>query len=158
AAREADVLWICVSDTAAVENVLFGSNGASGSLRKGMIVVDSSTISPSATQRFAERVRAAGGNYVDAPVTGSKIGAESAQLIFIAGGDVAVLQRLQPLFDAMGKRVVHMGGTGMGQAAKLAMNLQIAMIFEGFAEGMRLASSLGVAPERLIELIQASMV
>ena len=160
AAAGAEVVWICVSDTKAVEAVLFGADGAEQSLASGMIVADSSTISPSATRRFAERVKARGTDiaYVDAPVTGSKIAAEAGSLIFMAGGDEAVLARLQPLFHAMGKQVFHMGETGKGQAAKLVMNLQIAMIYEGFAEALTLAAKLGVEVERLLPLVQASMV
>jgi 3-hydroxyisobutyrate dehydrogenase-like beta-hydroxyacid dehydrogenase len=158
ATREAEVVWMCVSDTPAVERILFGADGVNAVAKDGMIVVDSSTISPAATRDFAARLRAKGADYVDAPVTGSKIGAESAQLIFIAGGREATLAALAPLFSAMGKKVVHMGETGLGQSAKLAMNLQIAMIYEGFAEALTLATRLGVKPEKLIELIQASMV
>lgn len=149
---------MCVSDTSAVEQVLFGQKGVEHGLSSGMIVVDSSTISPSATQRFAERVRSSGVDYVDAPVTGSKIGAANATLIFIVGGDEAVLARIQPLFDAMGKQVFRMGETGKGQAAKIVMNLQIALIYEGFAEALTLATKLGVDPGALISLVQASMV
>jgi len=160
AAAGAEVVWICVSDTKAVEAVLFGADGVEQSLASGMIVADSSTISPSATRRFAERVKARGTDiaYVDAPVTGSKIAAEAGSLIFMAGGDEAVLARLQPLFHAMGKQVFHMGETSKGQAAKLAMNLQIALIYEGFAEALTLAAKLGVGVERLLPLVQASMV
>ncbi len=75
AAQGAEVVWLCVSDTAAVEKVLFGPDGVEQSLAEGMIIADSSTISPSATVKFAERVRARGVGYVDAPMTGSKIGA-----------------------------------------------------------------------------------
>jgi 3-hydroxyisobutyrate dehydrogenase-like beta-hydroxyacid dehydrogenase len=123
-----------------------------------MIVVDSSTISPSATLKFAQRVRARGVEYVDAPVTGSKVGSENGTLIFIAGGPAAVVEKLQPLFSAMGKSVFRMGDTSKGQAAKLAMNLQIAMIYEGFAEALTLATKLGVSAETMMPLIQASMV
>jgi len=97
-------------------------------------------------------------DYVDAPVTGSKIGAENASLIFIVGGDEAVIERVKPLFDAMGKQVFRMGETGKGQAAKLVMNLQIALIFEGFAEALTLATKLGVNTEALISVVQASMI
>ena len=158
AAHDAEVIWMCVSDTAAVERILFAADGVSTALKSGAIVVDSSTISPAATRDFATKLRAKAADYVDAPVTGSKIGAESAQLIFIAGGKEETLAKLEPLFSAMGKKVVHMGETGLGQSAKLAMNLQIAMIYEGFAEALTLATRLGVKPEKLIELIQASMV
>ena len=158
AANGAEVVWICVSDTAAVEQVLFGEHGAAESLREGMVVVDSSTISPSVERGIAQRLQQRGVAHLDAPVTGSKLGAESAQLIFIVGGDEATLERVRPLFSAMGKDVKHMGPSSMGQAAKLAMNLQIALIFEGFAEALALATKLGVEPERLIGLVQASMV
>jgi 3-hydroxyisobutyrate dehydrogenase-like beta-hydroxyacid dehydrogenase len=158
AAQGAEVVWMCVSDTKAVDSVLFGIGGLEKALTSGMIVADSSTISPSATRRFAERVKARGAAYVDAPITGSKIAAEAGSLIFMAGGDEAVLARLDPLFKAMGKQVFHMGETGKGQATKLVMNLQIALIYEGFAEALTLATKLGVDVEKLLPLVQASMV
>lgn len=158
AADGVDVVWMCVSDTAAVERVLFAEDGVESRLRPGTIVVDSSTISPVETLKFAERVRAKGADYVDAPITGSKIGAESAQLIFMVGGKDETLKRLGPLFAQMGKKVVHMGETGKGQASKIALNLQIAMIFEGFIEGFSLATKLGVDPQRFVELVQNTMV
>ncbi|HWZ83409.1 MAG TPA: NAD(P)-dependent oxidoreductase [Terriglobales bacterium] len=158
AARGVEVVWMCVSDTKAVETVLFGPGGVEESLAEGMIIADSSTISPSATLRFADRVKARGVQYVDAPVTGSKIAADSGQLIFMAGGEDSALAALAPLFEAMGKQVFPMGETGKGQATKLAMNLQIALIFEGFAEAITLATKLGVDIGRLLPLVQASMV
>ncbi len=160
AARGVEVVWICVSDTKAVEEVLFCPGGVEQVLAEGMIIADSSTISPSATRRFAERVQARGTDiaYVDAPVTGSKIAAAAGSLIFMVGGDDAALTRLQPLFQAMGKQVFHMGETGKGQATKLVMNLQIALIYEGFAEALTLAAKLGVDVEKLLPLVQASMV
>ena len=158
AARGAEVVWMCVSDTQAVENVLFGPKGVEESLAEGMAIVDSSTISPSATRAFAERVRARGVQYVDAPVTGSKAGAESGTLIFIVGGEETAIEKLKPLFAAMGKQFFRMGETGKGHAAKLAMNLQIALIYEGFAEGLTLATKLGVDAATLLPLVQASMV
>ena len=158
AAQGAEVIWMCVADTDAVEQVLFGDNGVEQGLTQGAIVVDSSTISPSATLGFAERVRAKGADYVDAPVTGSKIGAESGQLVFIVGAEPALIERLQPLFSAMGKATLRMGGTGKGQAAKIGMNLMIATMYEGFAEALVLTSKLGVESENMLQLIQSSMV
>ena len=149
---------MCVADTAAVERVLFAPDGVEGKLRRGMIVVDSSTISPVETLKFAERVRAKGADYVDAPITGSKVGAESAQLIFMVGAAEETLKRLDPLFKVMGKKVVHMGDVGKGQASKISLNLQIAMIYEGFIEGFELATRLGVNPEKFVELVQNTMV
>ena len=158
AAQGAEVVWMCVSDTKAVESVLFGPEGVERSLADGMTIVDSSTISPSATRQFAERVGARGVRYVDAPMTGSKVAAEAGSLIFIVGGDEVVIESLKPLFAAMGKVFFRMGETSKGQAAKLAMNLQIALIYEGFAEGLTLATKLGVDVQSLISVIQASMV
>lgn len=158
AAQGAEVVWMCVADTDAVEQVLFGDNGVERSLAPGMVVVDSSTISPSATLSFAERVRAKGAEYVDAPVTGSKIGAESGQLVFIVGAEQAVIDRLQPLFSVMGKTTLRMGATGKGQSAKIGMNLMIALLYEGFAEALVLTSKLGVETEAMLQLIQSSMV
>jgi 3-hydroxyisobutyrate dehydrogenase-like beta-hydroxyacid dehydrogenase len=158
AARGAEVVWICVSDTRAVENVLFGAGGVAESLTTGMTIVDSSTIAPTATADFAERIRPHGVHYVDAPVTGSKIAAENGTLIFMVGGDETVIDKLSPLFAAMGKKIFRMGETSKGHAAKLVMNLQIAMIYEGFAEALTLGAKLGVDAEKLLPLINASMV
>jgi len=158
AAQGAEVVWLCVSDTAAVEKILFGPEGIEQSLTDGMIIADSSTISPSSTVKFAERVRAKGVAYVDAPMTGSKIGAANGTLIFMVGGDEATIDHLSPLFAAMGKKVFRMGETSKGQATKLAMNLQIALIFEGFAEALTLATKLGVDSTQLLSLIDATMV
>lgn len=158
AANGAEVIWMCVSDTKAVETVLFGPQGIEQTIAAGAIVVDSSTISPSAEYQFAQRLRGKGVQYVDAPVTGSKVAAENGSLIFMVGGDEAVLAKLDPLFKAMGKQVFRMGETSKGQAAKLVMNLQIALIYEGFAEALTLATKLGVNVDSLLPLIQASMV
>ena len=158
AAQGAEVVWLCVSDTEAVETMLFGADGVEHSLAEGMIIADSSTISPAATVKFAERVAAKGAAWVDAPMTGSKIGARDGTLIFMVGGDEAHIDRLKPLFAAMGKKIFRMGETGKGQATKLAMNLQIALIFEGFAEALTLATKLGVDSQQLVSLIEATMV
>lgn len=158
AVANAEVVWICVSDTKAVEEVLFGKNGAFDALPKGVIVADSSTILPEASQKIAARVRERGGDFVDAPVTGSKIGAAEATLIFIAGGKKTTVDKLAPLFKAMGKQVIYIGENGKGLAAKLAMNLMIALIYEGFVEAITLADKLGVDQKALFSLIQSSMV
>jgi 3-hydroxyisobutyrate dehydrogenase-like beta-hydroxyacid dehydrogenase len=158
AAEGAEVVWICVSDTVAVEQVLFGENGVEGALAPGMIVVDSSTISPLETREFARRVGERGAEYVDAPVTGSKAGAETGQLIFMAGGSEETIEKLKPLWTAMGKDLFRMGEVSLGQASKLGMNLMVALIYEGFAEGLALTGKLGVKPDALMPLIQASMV
>jgi len=158
AARGAEVIWLCVSDTKAVESILFGPQGVEEALSEGQIILDSSTIAPSATRRFAQRVAAKGVQYVDAPVTGSKIAAEAGTLIFIVGGEENAIEKLKPLFAATGKKIFRMGETGKGEAAKLVMNLQIALVYEGFAEALTLATKLGVDAETLLPLVEASMV
>jgi 3-hydroxyisobutyrate dehydrogenase-like beta-hydroxyacid dehydrogenase len=158
AAQGVEVVWMAVSDTAAVESVLFGPDGVESSLAEGMLVVDSSTISPSATRKFAERAAKKGAHYVDSPMTGSKVAAEAGSLLFMVGGDEADIERLKPLYAAIGKKLFHMGEVGKGQSTKLVMNLQIALIYEGFAEALTLAAKLGVDAEKLIPLVNASMV
>ena len=158
AAAKADVVWLCVSDTSAVEQVLFAKDGVATALSSGKIVVDSSTISPTASLKFADRVRERGADFLDAPVTGSKIGAENATLIFIVGGKEESVTKIQPLFSSMGKQVVHVGPNSHGLGAKLGMNLMIALIYEGFAEALTLARKLGVDQQKLFSLINASMV
>ena len=158
AAKGAEVIWICVSDTKAVEDVLFGKDGAFEAIQKGAVVADSSTILPEASQKIAARVRERGADFVDAPVTGSKIGAAQATLIFIAGGKKGTIDKLSPLLGAMGKQTIHVGENGKGLAAKLAMNLMIAHIYQGFAEAITLADKLGVEQKALFDLIQSSMV
>lgn len=158
AAQGVEVVWLCVSDTTAVESVLFGENGAEQSMVEGTIVADSSTISPSATRKFAERLAQRGVRYVDSPMTGSKTGAENGTLLFMVGGDEQSIENLKPLYAAMGKKIFRMGEVGKGQSAKLVMNLQIALIYEGFAEALTLGAKLGVDAERLMPLVQASMV
>jgi len=158
AAKDAEIVWLCVSDTKAVEQVLFGKDGVIESLKPGAIVVDSSTILPASSLKFAERVRQKGGDFVDAPVTGSKVGAESGQLIFIVGSRQETFEKLQPLFRALGKSAVRVGENGKGLAAKLSMNLMIAMTFEGFAEALVLAKKQQVDLEPLLSLINQSMV
>jgi 3-hydroxyisobutyrate dehydrogenase-like beta-hydroxyacid dehydrogenase len=158
ASKDAEVVWICVTDTNAVEAVLFGPGGVVEVLQPGVTVIDSSTIAPQNTLDFAARVRAKGAEFVDAPMTGSKIGAENAQLLFIVGGPEKTVALLDPLFMTLGKKVIRVGETGAGGSAKLGMNLMIAAIFEGFAEALALTEKLGVPPEKLVELIQSSMI
>jgi 3-hydroxyisobutyrate dehydrogenase-like beta-hydroxyacid dehydrogenase len=158
AVKGKEAVWMCVSDTKAVEQVLFGPNGAAQALEKGAVIADSSTIAPSASVQFAAKIRERGGDFLDAPVTGSKIAAEGGSLTFILGGKAETIARVQPLLEVMGKKFIHMGENGKGLAAKLAQNLQIAFIYEGLAEGLTLASKMGVPAEKLFELIQASMI
>ncbi|MGH9570426.1 MAG: NAD(P)-dependent oxidoreductase [Candidatus Angelobacter sp.] len=158
AAKGKEAVWICVSDTKAVQSVLFGPQGAIHGLDTGTVVVDSSTVSPSASLHFMEGLQEKGCEFLDAPVTGSKVAAESGSLIFMIGGDPNTIEKVEPLLRAMGKKVIHMGDNGKGLSAKLAQNMNIAFIYEGLCESLTLAKKLGVAPEKMFELIESSMV
>jgi 3-hydroxyisobutyrate dehydrogenase-like beta-hydroxyacid dehydrogenase len=158
AVKGKEAVWICVSDTKSVEQVLFGPEGAAAALEKGTVVADSSTISPSASVAFAKKLREQGCDFLDAPVTGSKVAAEAGTLIFMIGGNAETIERVQPLLKNMAKHVIHMGDNGKGLSAKLAQNMNIVFIYEGLCESLTLAKKLGVAPEKMFELIGASMI
>jgi 3-hydroxyisobutyrate dehydrogenase-like beta-hydroxyacid dehydrogenase len=158
AVKGKEAVWICVSDTAAVQSVLFGQNGAVHGLSSGTVVVDSSTISPSASLNVMEGLQEHGCEFLDAPVTGSKVAAEGGSLIFMIGGNPNTIGRVEPLLRAMGKQVIHMGENGKGLSAKLAQNMNIVFIYQGLCESLTLAKKLGVAPEKMFQLIEASMI
>jgi len=158
AVKGKEAVWICVSDTKAVQAVLFGPGGAAEGLSSGAVVVDSSTIAPSASLLFMEGLQEKGCEFLDAPVTGSKIAAENGTLIFMIGGAPHNIERVEPLLRAMGQKVIHMGDNGKGLSAKLAQNMNIVFIYEGLCESLTLAKKLGVPPEKMFQLIEASMI
>lgn len=153
-ARQADVVWMCLSDTAAVEEVAAQILPAA---RPGLLVADSSTIAPRASRDLAVQWGERGATWVDCPVTGSRAGAEAGELIFIVGGPEAAVQELSPAFEAMGRRVFHMGENGLGLATKLAMNLNIALIYQGMSEGLVLAEKSGIPVEQMLAIMGATM-
>ena len=157
AAAGADVVFTIVSDPPAVEAVLWGADGALAGLRKGTVLVDSSTISPDLARRTAAACAERGVEYLDAPVTGGTWGAEKGELVFMVGGEAATLARVEPLIGAMGKRWFLLGPNGAGQTIKLAMNLVLALEVQAFAEALAIVKSAGLAGERLVEVMQSSM-
>jgi len=158
AVKGKEAVWICVSDTKAVQTVLFGPQGAVHGLESGTVVVDSSTISPSASLLCMEALQEKGCDFLDAPVTGSKVAAEAGTLIFMIGGNPNNIEKVEPLLRAMAKKVIHMGDNGKGLSAKLAQNMNIAFIYEGLCESLTLARKLGVPAEKMFELIESSMI
>ena len=156
-AAGADVLITIVSDPPAVEAVLWGAEGALAGLRKGSVLVDSSTISPDLARRTAAACAERGVEYLDAPVTGGTWGAEKGELVFMVGGPAATLERVEPLLKVMGKRLFLLGPNGAGQTIKLAMNLILALEVEAFAEALAIVRAAGLAGERLVEVMQSSM-
>jgi 3-hydroxyisobutyrate dehydrogenase-like beta-hydroxyacid dehydrogenase len=157
AVRDASVVVIIVSDSAAVESVVTGKGGILETLPAGTIVIDSSTISPEVSRKMACRVAEKGASWLDAPVTGSKVAAEKGELTFMIGGEPATLERAMPTLKLLGKKHVYCGPHGRGLAAKLALNTIQATIVEVFSETFVLAAKAGVRPETMLEIIQASM-
>ncbi|HLJ42403.1 MAG TPA: NAD(P)-dependent oxidoreductase [Candidatus Acidoferrales bacterium] len=156
-AAASDVTFTIVSDPPALEQVLWGEPGALAGLRKGSVLIDSSTVSPVLARRVAQACAERGADFLDAPVTGGTWGAEKGELVFMVGGKKEVLDRVGPVLEAVGKRFFLLGPNGAGQTVKLAMNLILALEVEALAEGLELVTRAGVAGERLIEVLQSSM-
>jgi 3-hydroxyisobutyrate dehydrogenase-like beta-hydroxyacid dehydrogenase len=156
AAAQADVLITIVSDPAALESVLCGE-GALAALRKGSLLIDSSTVSPALAKRVAGACAERGVEFLDAPVTGGTWGAEKGELVFMVGGEAASVSRAEEILGAMGKKWFHLGPNGAGQIVKLAMNLILAVEVQALAEAMALVVGAGVPAENLLGVLQASM-
>ena len=109
-AEKADVIFLCVGDTEMSARVTLGAEGLIEGLRPGAIIADCSTISPAYARRAATELRAKGGEFLDAPCTGSKPGAEAGTLTFMIGGDPTVYEKVKPFFELMGKRLYYCGG------------------------------------------------
>ncbi len=157
AAAEADFVISIVSDTAAMEEVVLGKGGVLETVRSGAIVIDSSTISPVASRKFACKVAGKGASWLDAPVTGSKHLAEKGELTYMVGGDREAFDRALPVLQVMGKKHIYCGSHGLGLTAKLSQNVIQSTMIEIFCEGFVLAAKAGLKPHILMEVIQGSM-
>jgi 3-hydroxyisobutyrate dehydrogenase-like beta-hydroxyacid dehydrogenase len=156
AAAAADVLITIVSDPPALESVLWGG-GALEALRRGSVLIDSSTVSPALARRSAAACRERGVEFLDAPVTGGTWGAEKGELVFMVGGEAKTVARVEPVLAALGKKWFHLGPAGAGQTVKLAMNLLLALEVQALAEALALVTRAGVPAENLVSVMQASM-
>ncbi len=161
-AVQSDVLVTIVSDPPAVAEVIFGPAGkadfgALAGLRPGSTLIDSSTVSPELARRIAAACADRGVDFLDAPVTGGTWGAEKGELVFMIGGKPEVLDRVKPVFEAVGKRFFLLGPNGAGQTVKLGMNLLLALEVEALSESLALVTAAGVSAERMIEVMQSSM-
>ncbi|MCS7253930.1 MAG: NAD(P)-dependent oxidoreductase [Armatimonadota bacterium] len=152
-AEHSDVVITIVSDTPDVMEVILGDNGVIHGVREGMVVIDMSTISPCAAQQIAAALSERGVQFLDAPVTGGEKGAIEATLNIMVGGDEKTLERCMPIFKALGKKVVHMGGNGMGQVAKLANQIICAINILAVCEGLMFAKKLGLDMNKLLDAI-----
>jgi 3-hydroxyisobutyrate dehydrogenase/2-hydroxy-3-oxopropionate reductase len=154
--ESADVLFLCVGDTAMSREVILGADGIIEGIRAGAVVADCSTIAVGESRRIGQALKAKGAEYLDAPVTGSTPGAESGNLTFMIGGDRDVFERIRALLDPMGKRIYFCGAAGMGLQAKLTQNLVLSNILMAFNEGMVLATKGGMDPNLMLEILDNS--
>ena len=143
-AARSDVIFVMVSDTPDVEQVILGPGGCIEGAAPGAIIVDMSTISPAATRRIADLLAAKGIEMLDAPVSGGEIGAVNGTLSIMVGGNAASFERAKPLFELMGKNIVHIGANAAGQVAKSCNQIVAAVTIEAVAEALLLAQANGV--------------
>jgi 3-hydroxyisobutyrate dehydrogenase len=156
-AEASEVILTIVSDPPALESVLWGESGVFSGLRRGSVVIESSTVSPGLEKRAAAAANELGSEFLEAPVTGGTWGAEKGELVFMLGGEASTLKRVEPVLGAMGKRWFHLGPVGAGQTVKLAMNLLLDVQVEAFAEALALVTRAGVPGQSLFEVMQSSM-
>lgn len=143
--QRSDIIMLCVADTAAVGEVVFGAGGIAAHGHAGQLLVDFSSIAPDATRRYAAELAAGCGmRWVDAPVSGGVKGAESGQLVIMAGGDAHDIDRLRPLLAHLSQRVTRMGDCGAGQVTKVCNQLIVASTAALIAETVQLAEAAGV--------------
>ncbi|WP_019014820.1 2-hydroxy-3-oxopropionate reductase [Elioraea tepidiphila] len=148
-AAAAEVVILMVPDTPDVEHVLFGPGGVAEGLKPGTLVIDMSSISPTATKAFAERINAKGCDYLDAPVSGGEVGAKNAALTIMVGGPEAAFERAKPLFEAMGKNITLVGGNGAGQTCKVANQIIVALNLQAVSEALVFAAKAGADPAKV---------
>jgi len=156
-AAASEVVLTIVSDPPAVESVLWGETGVFAGLRRGSVMIESSTVSPGLEKRAAAAAAERGAEFLEAPVTGGTWGAEKGELVFMVGGEASTLKRVEPVLGAMGKRWFHLGPVGAGQTVKLAMNLLLDVQVEAFAEALALVTRAGVPGQSLFDVMQSSM-
>ena len=143
-AAQSDIIFVIVSDTPDVEQVILGENGILHGARKGSVVVDMSTISPNSTRQMAAALAARGVDMLDAPVSGGDVGAINGTLSIMVGGKGEVFEKVLPLFQAMGKNIVHVGDNGAGQVCKACNQIVVAVTIEAVSEAITFARKNGV--------------
>ena len=151
-AAGAEVVFIMVPDTPDVEATVAKVEPV---LKPGQIVIDMSTVAPSAERAISARLKTKGVEYLDAPVSGGDVGARDGTLAIMVGGDAAAFERVRPLFELMGKRITHMGASGAGQMTKLANQIAVALALEAAAEAIKFANGGGLDASRVVEAIGA---
>lgn len=146
-------IFINVTDTPDVEAVLFGERGLASTASPGTIIVDHSTISPDATRLFAERLAKQGIDFIDAPVSGGDIGAQQGTLSIMLGGSERAVQKVMPMLEVVGGKIVHLGDTGLGQVCKACNQVAGMVALLGVCEALALARQSGLSLDKMIEVV-----
>ena len=154
AATQSDVIFTMVGFPQDVHTVYFGETGVLGGARAGMILVDMTTTQPSLSRDIAAAASAKGLFAIDAPVSGGDVGAKNASLSIMIGGDATSVQAMMPLFELLGKKIVHQGGSGAGQQAKLCNQIVIAGTMVGVCESLLYGHKAGLELNRMLESIR----
>lgn len=155
AARQADIVVTCVSDTPDAQEVLLDEKrGVVAGIAEGGLVIDCSTIAPSATKSIAGAFFERGIGFVDAPVSGGSEGAIHGTLAIMCGGSIRDFERARPVLEIVGKAITRVGGVGSGQVAKAVNQVVISGAYQAVAEGLALAHSAGVSPRRVVQAIR----
>ena len=139
-----------------VKSVYLGASGILENVAKGVVLVDSSTIDPLTSREVSSLALQQGNPMLDAPVSGGTGGAQAGTLTFMVGGEVSLFEKLKPVLEQMGKNIVHCGGAGNGQVAKVANNMLLGISMIATAEAMNLGVSLGMDPKVLAGVINTS--
>ena len=156
-AASCDVLITMLPDAPQVEEVLLGPGGVIEGAREGLIVIDMSTISPIVTRTLADRLTECGIAMLDAPVSGGDKGAIAGTLSIMVGGEEDVFKRCMPIFQALGKTIVHVGKSGAGQVVKACNQIVVALIIEAVSEALILGSKAGVDPAKILQVLNGGL-
>jgi 3-hydroxyisobutyrate dehydrogenase-like beta-hydroxyacid dehydrogenase len=155
-ASHVDALCTCLADPAAMRQVTFGPEGILQGIARGKLAIDFSTLSPDDTRALDEAYRAKGVEFIESPVTGSKLGAEKGTLVLMLGGTESVIARAEPILAAVSEKQIHCGSVGAGSQVKLAGNALLALMLQGLSEGMLLTQRAGGDARKFLEVVQAS--
>jgi 3-hydroxyisobutyrate dehydrogenase-like beta-hydroxyacid dehydrogenase len=152
---QADIVFLSLPGTQAVQDVLVGRNGIIDKLGKGQIVVDLSTMSYTATLELAKRLEARGVSFLDAPVSGMEARAQEGTLTVMCGGSEKILETVRPFLNCIGNKILYMGGTGSGQLTKLINQLLFDINAAALAEVLPMAVKLGLDPEKVGQVVNS---
>jgi 2-hydroxy-3-oxopropionate reductase len=152
-AATAQVVFTAVTNSNDVEQIVLGQDGVIHGAARGGVLVDMETISPATARNVATALAEKGIDMLDAPVSGGPMGAEQATLSIMVGGKPAVFERVKPLFECLGRTVVHMGDHGAGQITKACNQLALLVTAQGTAEALSLAKNCGLDPGKVREVM-----